>query len=900
MADYAERAMLARLTVRGIRAALLAGTALAALPAGAQDATWLANPPGSSFNSAANWNPASVPTGTAFFGASNTTGISISGATTLGGLTFNPGASDYTFNNGGNLTFNGAGISILGGSASIFTTSFISFRNTSTAGSANITAQSGVVFFDNSTAGSAHIDVQGVINQVVTLTFRDNSTAANATINNGFFTEFVGFSTAADATINNTGTLTFRGSGNAGNATINNSHLVNFENTSSAGNATILTDASQSAIASVNFRDQSSGGAARFILKNGGKLDISQLATAGTTAGSIEGDGVVSLGSKVLAVGGNNLSTTFAGVLQDGGTGGGTGGSLTKEGTATLILTGVNTYTGATVVDRGMLLVNGSIASSSGLAVNTGGTVGGAGALPSTTINGGTLSPGNSIGTVSISGNLTFVGAGNYLVEVSPTNADRTNVSGAPGTAMLAGTLQAVGTGGIYTAGQRYTVLNATGGLNGRFNSLSISGNFGTTKPHIEYDANSVYLVLDQNSLSLAGLTSNQGAVAGAVNSAVQAGSSVAPFIALFGLNAAQLSGALGQLSGEVHASTLGLLADESLYLRSAVLGRLRQASYGGDTGAMAALALGGPQAFADGEDMHALAYAKSPIVTKAPMKARDAGRDVVFWAQGFGAWGRFDGDGNAATVRRDLAGFITGIDTRVGDGGRAGIAAGYTGSKNALDGRGTANVETAHVAAYGGWSFGALNLRAGGAYAFHAIDTDRSVAFPGFFDRATAHYDGATSQIFGEAGYGFSLGPVALEPFAGAAWVRVATDGAAERGGAAALNFAGGSFETGYATLGIRAAGMIPLGDMVLIPRGTLAWQHAFDNVVPAATLAFQAAPVPFAIAGVPIARDALLAEAGFDLAISRHATIGVSYSGQIAGNVQDHAAKGRFSWKF
>ena len=56
----------------------------------------------------------------------------------------------------------------------------------------------------------------------------------------------------------------------------------------------------------------------------------------------------------------------------------------------------------------------------------------------------------------------------------------------------------------------------------------------------------------------------------------------------------------------------------------------------------------------------------------------------------------------------------------------------------------------------------------------------------------------------------------------------------------------------------------------------------------------------MPFAIAGVPIARDSLLAEAGLDLAIGRNATLGVSYVGQIARNVQDHAAKGKFSWKF
>jgi subtilase-type serine protease len=63
---------------------------------------------------------------------------------------------------------------------------------------------------------------------------------------------------------------------------------------------------------------------------------------------------------------------------------------------------------------------------------------------------------------------------------------------------------------------------------------------------------------------------------------------------------------------------------------------------------------------------------------------------------------------------------------------------------------------------------------------------------------------------------------------------------------------------------------------------------------------VAFQSTAAAFVVAGVPIARDSLLAEAGLDLAINRNATIGVSYTGQIADNVQDHAAKGKFSWKF
>ena len=174
-------------------------------------------------------------------------------------------------------------------------------------------------------------------------------------------------------------------------------------------------------------------------------------------------------------------------------------------------------------------------------------------------------------------------------------------------------------------------------------------------------------------------------------------------------------------------------------------------------------------------------------------------------------------------------------------------------------------------------------------------------MAFPGFFDSLTANYNGRTGQIFGEAGYGFAFGNVAVEPFAGAALVSLTTDAANERGGPAALAIAANSFDAGYSTLGIRAASMIPLAyDMMLVPRASLAWQHAFNAVTPDARLAFIAAPAPFVIAGAPIARDSLLTEAGLDLAIGRGMTLGISYVGQLARNVHDHAAKGKFSWKF
>jgi outer membrane autotransporter protein len=52
--------------------------------------------------------------------------------------------------------------------------------------------------------------------------------------------------------------------------------------------------------------------------------------------------------------------------------------------------------------------------------------------------------------------------------------------------------------------------------------------------------------------------------------------------------------------------------------------------------------------------------------------------------------------------------------------------------------------------------------------------------------------------------------------------------------------------------------------------------------------------------LAGSPIARDALVAEAGLDLVVGANVAIGVSWSGQFASGSQSNTVKGNFSWKF
>lgn len=185
----------------------------------------------------------------------------------------------------------------------------------------------------------------------------------------------------------------------------------------------------------------------------------------------------------------------------------------------------------------------------------------------------------------------------------------------------------------------------------------------------------------------------------------------------------------------------------------------------------------------------------------------------------------------------------------------------------------------------------------------FSSVATDRQIAVPGFFDAATARYGAWIGQAFGEVGYGMAVDKVAIEPFAGLAYVHLSTNSFTEAGGAAALVGMRNSEDIGYSTLGARAATsfVLPNG-MTATPRASAAWQHVYGTVAPSAALAFAAAPgtIGFEVTGVPLARDAALLDAGLDVQVTRQATLGVSYLSQLADHLQDNAVKGNFRWRF
>jgi autotransporter-associated beta strand protein len=360
------------------------------------------------------------------------------------------------------------------------------FRDNATAANGTFTTNGGAVegavsgatiFEGNSTAGHGtfinNAGAPGSIREPM-VDFRDTSSAGNGIfINNGGLVRRAqgaliqfGDATAANGTfINNGGAVV----GAGGAAT------VFFAGT--ADNATLIANGGAGRIngGKILLFGASKGGQARVALFGNGGLNIRAHNAPGVTVGSIEGDGLITLGANELEVGSNHLDTAFAGIIRDGSE---KGGSIIKIGSGKLVLQHRNHYTGGTTVKHGQLIVNnaGGSGTGSGPVQVNGGKLGGKGTIAGTVTigtgggRGANLAPGylhgmGRAGALTILSQLTFNADGTYQMQINSSDviADEVVANGVIINAGAQFTFTDLGSGTL-PIGAVFTAINNTSG----------------------------------------------------------------------------------------------------------------------------------------------------------------------------------------------------------------------------------------------------------------------------------------------------------------------------------------------------------------------------------------------------------------------------------------------------
>ncbi len=351
----------------------------------------------------------------------------------------------------------------------------------------------------------------GTLNNSATLSSSKNlSMTGNGTIDTDDATTFT-----VSGNLSGSGNLIKAGDGTlilSGN-NVNNGYTLILAGTLQTGSSTALSASSACTVGGIlDVNDTNSLGS----LAGSGTVDIADLTaltvgldnTSTTFSGTLSGSGsFVKDGTETLTLAGTDSNTnaktvsggtlqvttdsiasdimdnatlsfnqnfdgTYAGVLS--GT-----GNFIKQGTGNVTLIGNSPLSGTTTVSDGTLIVNGSLTSSS-IQLN-GGRLSGNGSLGSLTINGGTLNgngtyadvnaisgtiqPGDSIGTITITGNYTQGAGMEYAVEIDGSLSDQIVISGTA-TIDNAAVLTVLSPTGEIFKGNTYDILTAAGGIN--------------------------------------------------------------------------------------------------------------------------------------------------------------------------------------------------------------------------------------------------------------------------------------------------------------------------------------------------------------------------------------------------------------------------------------------------
>ena len=610
------------------------------------------------------------------------------------------------------------------------------------------------------------------------------------------------------------------------------------------------------------------------------------------------GDIYLTGSSNTLTLSSGSGTTNLAGNLAGAQDLSVTGGTWTVSGSVSAVsdldVSGGVLFYAAAGTMSGNVNVTGGYASFNGVTtgsatVFSGGFLGGTGTFGELT-NYGTISPGNSIGTLHVIGNFTNAAGSSLNIQINDAGqSDKIAVGG--NATLQGGTVNVLAASGSYTAGTKYTFLTASGGVSGTF--AGVTDDLAFLDAKLVYDPNNVEILLqsNNNSYDSQAATPNQHAVAQYLD--VQKGGATDDFATVLdNLNTLDGAGArlaFDAMGGEIHSSlaTVGIETDDQ-FLRL-IAGRLQS------------------QAMMQGFDEVAASNRLDSNLTyvSRSLSGSPGSSGWTTWAQGYGVGANLASDGNASGLTYSTGGLAVGIERQFGENTKIGLVGGYSDTYATLENRGdNGSIDGGQLAVYLHRNIDESFYVTGiAAYGYNSYNTTRYIDFADIDRTAHANYGGNNFSFYTETGRTIFGQFVHLQPYGALEYIQVYQNSFTETGADSIDVATGGEQAAAFRSLlGTRLFSNFHTDSgMLLTLEGRAAWRHEFldESRVLDASFAGQTGGT-FAIAGVNVDRDAAILGTGLTCHISKAFSVFANYDVVVSQDYTAHVGSGglQYAW--
>ena len=527
------------------------------------------------------------------------------------------------------------------------------------------------------------------------------------------------------------------------------------------------------------------------------------------------------------------------------------------------------------------------------------GTLVGEGRLVSDSVlNSGTIKPGNSIGTLTIEGNLTMQPGSTYEVEIDNSgNSDLLSVTG--NLDINGGTVKAASTETV-TGTKQYTIINAgniTGAFDAEDTAMVDSTILLSDDVSFDYGTNTVLMQIQVRPFDDPSFiqNDNQLAVARAFQQIDNEGDNPIT-TALQNLDSiSEVRDAYDQLCGQTRLHLAPVTVVDTGKFLNTVADRLNYAIQGLSyyepyNGPLLAMAQ------PDKSDAYSRMYYTTPYFS-TERRTRDIGyqgyEEWVFWGKGYGVFGDRKTENEIPGYDYNIYGTSFGLDSQVSDNFLMGLTAGYSMSfvDSEVDGD-ESNIKNAHVGIYGSHYANYLHLDSVFTYSFLEYETERKISVMN--EKIKGDSDGRGINGYVEARYDWgNINHWVFQPLAAFQFSLLSLDGYSESGGTSSLEYDDQSYNSYKGSLGAKLTKELFNRDRSyresIQLRGR--WIHEFGDSSSSMDAHFTSDPgVVFKISDEDIAQDSALLGITFNADIDSYTRFSLGYDAYLNSDGNMH----------